>query len=86
MGKPKGFLTIPRKDPGYRLKSERVRDYQAVEKHLGHGEILEQAGRCMDCGTPFCHAYGCPVSNVIPEFNDFAYRGMWREALQILLS
>ena len=86
MGKPKGFLTIPRKDPGYRLKSERVRDFEAVEKHLSHGEILEQAGRCMDCGTPFCHAYGCPVSNVIPEFNDFVYRGMWREALQILLS
>jgi glutamate synthase (NADPH/NADH) small chain len=86
MGKPKGFLQIPRKDPGYRLKSERVRDYEAVEKNLGHGEILEQAARCMDCGTPFCHAYGCPVSNVIPEFNDFVFRGMWREALQILLS
>ena len=86
MGKPKGFLTTPRKDPGYRLKSERVRDYDAVEKQLGHGEILEQAGRCMDCGTPFCHAYGCPVSNVIPEFNDFVFRGMWRQALQILLS
>jgi len=86
MGKPKGFLEISRRDPGYRLKSERVRDYEAVEKNLGHGEILEQAARCMDCGTPFCHAYGCPVSNVIPEFNDFVFRGMWREALEILLS
>ena len=86
MGKPKGFSHIPRKDPGYRLKNERVRDYEAVEKHLGHGDILQQAARCMDCGTPFCHAYGCPVSNVIPEFNDFVFRGMWREALEILLS
>ena len=86
MGKPKGFLEIPRKDPGCRLKNERVRDYEAVEKHLSHGEILEQASRCMDCGTPFCHAYGCPISNVIPEFNDFVFRGMWHEALQILLS
>ncbi len=85
MGNPTGFLTIPRKDPGYRLKSERVRDYRAVEMQPGQGEILQQAARCMDCGTPFCHAYGCPVSNVIPEFNDFVYRGMWREALQILL-
>lgn len=86
MGKPKGFLEISRKDPGYRLKNERLRDYTAVECRPGHGEILEQAARCMDCGTPFCHAYGCPVSNIIPEFNEFVFRGMWREALQILLS
>lgn len=86
MGKPKGFLEISRKDPGYRLKNERLRDYTAVECRPGHAEILEQAARCMDCGTPFCHAYGCPVSNIIPEFNEFVFRGMWREALQILLS
>jgi len=86
MGRPKDFLEISRKDPGYRLKNERLRDYRAVECQLGHDDILAQAARCMDCGTPFCHAYGCPVSNIIPEFNDFVFRGMWREALHILLS
>ncbi|MCP4665587.1 MAG: NAD(P)-binding protein, partial [Deltaproteobacteria bacterium] len=49
-------------------------------------KIHGQAARCMDCGTPFCHAYGCPLANVVPEFNDFAYRGMWRQALELLLS
>ena len=86
MGKPAGFIEIQRKDPGYRPKGERLRDYRAVERQLSLREINRQAARCMDCGTPFCHAYGCPVSNVIPEFNDFVYRGMWRQALDILIS
>jgi len=86
MGRLKGFLEIPRRDPGYRLKSERLRDYKAVECLLSHADILEQAARCMDCGTPFCHAYGCPVANIIPEFNDLVFRGLWQHALQILLS
>ncbi|MBW2609804.1 MAG: glutamate synthase subunit beta [Deltaproteobacteria bacterium] len=86
MGKPAGFIEIQRKDPGYRPKGERLGDYRAVERQLSLKEINRQAARCMDCGTPFCHAYGCPVSNVIPEFNDFVYRGMWRQALDILIS
>ena len=86
MGKPTGFLDFERKDPGYRPRDERLRDYKTVELQLSHTEINRQAARCMDCGTPFCHAYGCPVSNVIPEFNDWVYRGKWREALNILLS
>jgi len=86
MGKPRAFLEYSREDPGYRSKEERVRDFKAVERQLGYNELKTQAARCIDCGTPFCHAYGCPVSNVCPEFNDYVYRGNWREALNVLLS
>ncbi|MBW1681616.1 MAG: glutamate synthase, partial [Deltaproteobacteria bacterium] len=61
MGRPRAFLEIKRKDPGYRPVDERVADYRNVERTLSQGEVQEQASRCMDCGTPFCHAYGCPV-------------------------
>ncbi|MBW1720786.1 MAG: glutamate synthase subunit beta [Deltaproteobacteria bacterium] len=86
MGKPTGFLEYTRKEPGYRPREERIRDFRAVECQLSHREIQVQAARCMDCGTPFCHATGCPLSNLIPEFNDFMYRGKWRRALDLLLS
>lgn len=86
MGKLTGFLEFPRKDPGYRPVRKRLLDYKAVELQLGYEEINRQAARCMDCGTPFCHAYGCPLCNVIPEFNDWVYRGKWQEALKTLLS
>jgi glutamate synthase (NADPH/NADH) small chain len=86
MGRPDGFMVYHRKDPGYRPKEERIKDFRAVDKQLTHDEIQIQAARCMDCGTPFCHAYGCPLANVIPEFNESVYRGHWEGALKILLS
>ncbi|MBW2606630.1 MAG: glutamate synthase subunit beta [Deltaproteobacteria bacterium] len=86
MGNLKSFLENRRKDPGYRPKEERVKDFKAVERQLSYEELKIQAARCINCGTPFCHAYGCPVSNVCPEFNDYVYRGNWPEALNILLS
>lgn len=86
MGKLRAFMDIPRCDPGYRPKEERLRDYRAVERLPGQDKIERQASRCMDCGTPFCHAYGCPLGNVIPEFNDSVYRGNWRQALDLLVS
>jgi glutamate synthase (NADPH/NADH) small chain len=86
MGKKDGFLKYDRKEPGYRPKEERIKDYRAVELQAEEEEIYRQAARCMDCGVPFCHGYGCPVANVIPEFNDMVYRGHWKEALDILLS
>ncbi|MBW1924278.1 MAG: glutamate synthase subunit beta [Deltaproteobacteria bacterium] len=86
MGRPRAFLEIKRKDPGYRPVDERVADYRNVERTLSQGEVQEQASRCMDCGTPFCHAYGCPVANIIPEFNEYVYRGNWRQALSLLLA
>ena len=85
MGKERGFLEFRRKEPGYRPRDRRVRDNKAVELRLADLEIRQQAARCMDCGIPFCHGCGCPLSNLIPEFNEHAYRGRWREALDILL-
>jgi len=86
MGNPRGFLEIDRKEPGYRPADERVRDYKEVENHLSDDDIKKQASRCMDCGVPFCHGCGCPLSNNIPEFNDLVYRGRWQDALDILLA
>ncbi len=85
----RGFIEVSRKDPGYRPKDERVKDYRAVERRLSDADLNEQAARCMDCGIPFCQSanssVGCPVVNVIPEFNDQVYHGKWREALELLL-
>jgi len=86
MGKDTGFLEYNRKEPGYRPKEERLKDFRAVDIEPDEEDIYEQAARCMDCGIPFCHGYGCPVSNIIPEFNDLVYRGQWQEALDILCS
>ena len=86
MGKDTGFLEFERRDPGYRDKNERIRDFKAVENMPDEEEIYDQAARCMDCGIPFCHDYGCPLVNIIPEFNEQVYRGDWPQALNILLS
>ncbi|OGV39033.1 MAG: glutamate synthase [Lentisphaerae bacterium GWF2_49_21] len=86
MGKPRGFIEIPRKEPGYRPEEERILDYNEVEKRLKDEELREQAARCMDCGIPFCHGCGCPLGNLIPEWNDLVYHGHWKEALELLYS
>ncbi|MGD9128123.1 MAG: glutamate synthase, partial [Planctomycetia bacterium] len=84
MADPKGFMTYPRVAPGYRPKEERVRDYGEVEVPLTPDVLHEQAARCMDCGVPFCHGVGCPLGNRIPEFNDLIYRGLWKQACDVL--
>ncbi|MDR2029809.1 MAG: glutamate synthase subunit beta [Treponema sp.] len=76
MGDPKGFLKIRRKQSGYRPVEERINDYSEVEIRLPDEERRLQAARCMDCGVPFCH-WACPVSNVMPEWQDRLYRGDW---------
>lgn len=86
MGKTTGFMEYERRDPDYRPVSERIRDFNAVELRLQDAAVTEQAARCMDCGTPFCHGCGCPLENVIPEFNEHVYQGRWKEALDILLA
>ncbi|OGV52602.1 MAG: glutamate synthase [Lentisphaerae bacterium GWF2_52_8] len=86
MGKPKGFIEIPRREPGYRPVEERIRDFDEVELRLNEEELRKQAARCMDCGVPFCHGAGCPLHNVIPEWNEMVYQGHWKEALELLLS
>jgi len=93
MGKPTGFIEYLRELPVDRTPLERVRDWNEFHYHMDERRLRHQAARCMDCGVPFCHtgkllnggASGCPVHNLIPEWNDLVYRGLWREALERLL-
>ena len=92
MGKPTGFLEIKRELPADRSPKERLKDWQEFHDHLPAAKLQAQGARCMDCGIPFCHngallagmASGCPINNLIPEWNDLVYRGLWREALDRL--
>jgi glutamate synthase (NADPH/NADH) small chain len=92
MGKPTGFMEFQRELPADRSPLERVNDWNEFHEHLSEHKLQEQAGRCMDCGIPFCHtgtllngmASGCPINNLIPEWNDLVYRGLWKEALERL--
>lgn len=83
MGNPKAFLTIPRKDAGYRPVHDRIHDFGEVEQTLNTHDRQEQASRCMDCGVPFCH-WACPLGNKNPEWNDALYRGEWETAYKLL--
>jgi glutamate synthase (NADPH/NADH) small chain len=83
MGKVTGFLEYGRKMASRRDVRERVLDYLEVYLEPSEAQLREQAARCMDCGVPFCHE-GCPLGNIIPDFNDLAYRGRWRDALERL--
>ncbi len=83
MGDPKGFLKIKRIKPKYRMVAERLRDYRDVALLHKDEVAQEQASRCMDCGTPFCH-WACPIGNYIPEWNDLVYRGHWEQAIVLL--
>jgi glutamate synthase (NADPH) small chain len=89
MGKPTGFIEYLRELPADRAPSERVADWKEFHYHMEEAKLREQGARCMDCGVPFCHtgklvsgmASGCPINNLIPEWNDLVYRGLWQEAL-----
>ena len=92
MGKPTGFIEYLRELPVDRTAVERIRDWNEFHHHMEEKRLRHQAARCMDCGVPFCHtgklisgmASGCPVNNLIPEWNDLVYRGLWQEALERL--
>ncbi len=86
MAKPTGFLEYERNNVSRRVVAERIKDFREV--NIPHAEdiLVEQAARCMDCGVPFCHGIGCPLGNLIPEFNDLVYQGRWRQACMILHS
>lgn len=84
MGKPEGFLEYQRNLSVKRSVQERLKDYHEITQPLLSQEIHQQGARCMDCGIPFCHALGCPVYNLIPEWNDAVYRGQWHEAFERL--
>src|SRR5712692_2219186 len=89
MGKPTGFIEYLRELPGHRPPRERVRDWEEFHLPMAVENLEQQGARCMDCGVPFCHtgtllsgmASGCPINNLIPEWNDLVYRGLWKEAL-----
>ena len=83
MGNPKAFLTIDRKEAGYRPIHDRIHDYGEVEQTLNSHDRQLQASRCMDCGVPFCHS-ACPLGNKPPEWNDALYKGDWRLAYELL--
>ncbi|NNM13840.1 MAG: NAD(P)-binding protein, partial [Gammaproteobacteria bacterium] len=85
MADPQGFLKHQRQTPGYRAREERLHDYQDVVADLSPELLHQQAARCMDCGVPFCHS-GCPLGNVIPEFNDADYQKDYANAFKILSS
>jgi glutamate synthase (NADPH/NADH) small chain len=85
MGKPTGFLEIPRKDHGSAPVEERIEHWGEFDVALSEKELRDQGARCMDCGIPYCHT-GCPVNNIIPDWNDLVYNGDFREALDVLHS
>ena len=85
MGKITGFLEIPRELPARRPVSERLKDWQELEGKLPEDKLQQQGARCMDCGIPFCHK-GCPLGNIIPDWNDLVYRGRWKDAIDRLHS
>jgi glutamate synthase (NADPH/NADH) small chain len=83
MGKPTGFLEIQRRDRGYAPVADRIQHFREFVLPLPASEVSEQGARCMDCGIPYCHS-GCPVNNLIPDWNDLVYRNRWREASEEL--
>jgi glutamate synthase (NADPH/NADH) small chain len=84
MGKITGFLEYEREDAPKRPVAERVRDFREIELPLPEERLRRQAARCMDCGVPYCHTFGCPLRNRIPDWNDMVWRGQWRRALDLL--
>ncbi len=93
MAKPGGFMEYGRELPADRIPTERIHDWQEFHLPFPEENLKRQSARCMDCGIPFCHsgaiisgmASGCPVNNLIPEWNDLVYKGLWRQALERLL-
>jgi glutamate synthase (NADPH/NADH) small chain len=83
MGKPRGFLEFPRETPGRRPIEERVKDWREIYREMPEEALRKQGARCMDCGIPFCHK-GCPLGNIIPDWNDLVYRDRWKDAYAAL--
>ena len=85
MGKPTGFLEFNRELPQSKDTKDRIKDYNEIYLDFNEQKTMDQAARCMDCGVPFCHN-GCPLGNIIPEFNDAVYNQDWEKAFNILSS
>lgn len=85
MGKITGFLEFKREQPARRKVEERIQDWLEIYQPISEEKLRQQGARCMDCGVPFCHT-GCPVNNLIPDWNDMVYRGKWEDAIHRLQS
>jgi len=83
MGKPTGFMEFKRELPKRRPVAERINDWKEVYEPFPEEKLRSQGARCMDCGVPFCHT-GCPLGNIIPDWNDLVYKGKWQEAIERL--
>ena len=83
MGDPKGFMNSPRETPQRRPVPVRLRDWKEVYEPFPNEQLQVQASRCMDCGIPFCNN-GCPLGNLIPDWNDLVYRNNWKDAIDAL--
>jgi glutamate synthase (NADPH/NADH) small chain len=86
MGKETGFLEIRRAGAPKEKPAARRKHWREIYREMAEDELRNQASRCMECGVPFCHSFGCPLGNVIPEWNELIYRGRWREAVDLLQS
>ena len=85
MGKPTGFIEFPRNAAPYRLPADRLLDFNEIYTDHDVQRLSTQSARCMDCGVPFCQSEeGCPIHNLIPEWNDLVFRDQWKEALDRL--
>jgi glutamate synthase (NADPH/NADH) small chain len=85
VGKPTGFLEFKREMPQRRPVAERINDFFEVYEPFPEEKLRSQGARCMDCGVPFCNT-GCPLNNLIPDWNDLVYRGRWQQAIRMLHS
>src|SRR5215468_7764804 len=83
MGKATGFMEIQRETYPRRSVEERVQDWREIYLEFPIAKVRDQGARCMDCGIPFCHT-GCPLNNIIPDWNDLVYRDRWQEAIRVL--
>ena len=83
MGNPTGFMKYDRQDFGKESAQERIKHYNEFTKYLPESDMQTQGARCMECGIPFCH-WGCPIGNLIPDWNDLVYKGKWEEAIKYL--
>ena len=83
MGKPTGFMEYDRQDRNYGPVGDRINHYNEFVIELSNSELTQQGARCMDCGIPYCHD-GCPVNNMIPDWNDLVYRENWQQASSML--
>ena len=84
MGRDTAFIEVPRAKQPKKPAAERIKDYREIYAEMADDQMREQASRCMDCGTPFCHSYGCPLGTAVPEWNELVYQERWKDAVELL--